>query len=145
MVPEAEGGSAEMNRAQCTNCQDPTKIKVGFWDGRDKNGRPTSGFLYDCNNTDCPIKQEAMKAELEAEQKELKTQEENRQNGVDIQEMVRVRRRAELTMKDCAQVLGVNLVKYSDYEHEREPMPPQEWKKIIETAKEAAAYEKTDL
>jgi hypothetical protein len=48
-------------------------------------------------------------------------------------------------MKDCAQVLGVNLVKYSDYEHEREPMPPQEWKKIIETAKEAAAYEKTDL
>jgi len=56
-----------MNRAQCTNCQEPTKIKVGFWDGRDKNGRPTSGFLYDCNNTDCPIKQEAMKAELKAE------------------------------------------------------------------------------
>jgi DNA-binding transcriptional regulator YiaG len=134
-----------MNRAQCSDCQELTKIPVGFWDGRDKNGRPTNGLIYDCNNASCFIKQEAMKAEREADQKVLKIQEENRQNGVDIQEMIRSRRQAELTIRDCAQALGVSLSKYSDYEHERAPMPLQEWKKIIETAKEAAAYEKTDL
>jgi DNA-binding transcriptional regulator YiaG len=140
MVPEAERGGAEMNRAQCSDCQELTKIPVGFWDGRDKNGRRASGFLYDCNNTDCPIKQEAMMAELEAEQKELKTQEENRQNGVDIQEMIRSRRQAELTIRDCAQALGVSLSKYSDYEHERAPMPLQEWQKIMAIIREEVSH-----
>ena len=134
-----------MNIAQCTDCQEPTKTPVGFWDGRDKNGTPTSGFLYDCSNADCPIKQEEMKAELEAEQKVLKTQEENRQNGVDIQEMIRARREARMSMMACAKALGIAPYIYSNYEHEREPISPEEWKKIIETAKEATTHEKTDL
>lgn len=120
-----------MNRASCSDCQEPTKIPVGFWDGRDENGRRTSGFLYSCNNADCPIKQEAMKARLKAEQEMLKTQEKNRQNGIDIQKMVLSRKQTELTMRDCAQALGVSLPKYCDYEYERSPMPLQEWQKIV--------------
>lgn len=127
-----------MNIAQCTDCQEPTKKPVGFWDGRDKNGRPTSGLIFDCSNVDCPIKQEAMKVELKAEQRVLKIQEENRQNGVDIQEMVLARRQAQLTMRDCAQALGVSLPKYSDYEHERIPMPLCAWEKIMDIAREEA-------
>jgi DNA-binding transcriptional regulator YiaG len=103
-------------------------------------GRPTNGLIYDCNNASCFIKQEAMKAEREADQKVLKIQEENRQNGVDIQEMIRSRRQAELTIRDCAQALGVSLSKYSDYEHERAPMPLQEWQKIMAIIREEVSH-----
>jgi len=127
-----------MNRAKCSDCQEPTKIPVGFWDGINKDGGSTGGLIYDCSNVDCSIKQEKMKAELQAQQRELKTQKENRQNGIDIQEMVLARKQAELTIRDCAQALGVSLPKYSDYEHERTPMPPEEWGQIMEIAREEA-------
>ncbi len=125
-----------MNRAQCSDCQELTKIPVGFWDGKNKDGGSAGGFIYDCRNTNCPIKQEEMKAAQKAQQKALKTQEENRQNGIDIQEMVLTRRQAELTIRDCAQALGVSPSKYSDYEHERAPMPLQEWQKIMAIIRE---------
>ena len=124
-----------MNRIRCSDCQEPSKYPVGFWDGRDEDGNPTGGYLYNCKNTDCPIKQETMETGLKAEQQKLKTQEENRRNGVDIQRMVLSRKKTELTIRDCAQALGVSRPKYCDYEYERSPMPLQEWQKIMTMVK----------
>ncbi len=125
-----------MKIKQCTECLEPTKIATGFWDGKDKSGKPTGGYLYDCNNPSCQIRQEKLSAENAAIQKEKAAQEENRKNGIDITKMKKTRAQAEMTMRDCAEVLGVSMSRYCDYVYEREPMPPQEWQRIMAIAKE---------
>lgn len=125
-----------MNNSKCVDCQEPTKTPVGFWDGRDKEGRSISGALYDCSNEECLIKQEEIKAEQEAEQREVKAKEINQQNGVDIQQMIQARRKARITIRDCADILNISSSKYSGYEHYREAMPLEEWRRIIKTAEE---------
>lgn len=126
----------KVNSYQCEDCHDPTKRPTGCWDGIDGEGRRISGFIFNCSNTKCLVKQEMIKAGEEAKQQKKAVQKENQRNDVDIQEMVRARKQAELTMRDCAQALGVSLSKYSDYECERKPMPPQEWQRIMDIAKE---------
>jgi hypothetical protein len=122
-------------KKQCAKCNEPTKAPIGFWDGKDKNGRPTGGLVFSCSNSECPIKQEEARLEQRAMQRIKEAQAENHQNGIDIQEMVRARRRAEMTVRDCAKVLGVTLPQYSDYERERVPMPKEYWSRIIEASK----------
>ena len=117
------------NKNQCAKCNEPTKTPIGLWDGKNKNGRSTGGLMFSCNNTECPIKQEEG-----ARQRIKLAQDENSKNNIDIHEMKKARMQAELTIRDCAQVLGVSLPKYCDYEKEREPMPKEYWSRIIDIA-----------
>ena len=38
---------------KCERCNEPTKHVVGFWDG--ENGK--SGFVHDCENEKCEVRQ----------------------------------------------------------------------------------------
>ena len=121
---------------QCEICREPTKRPVGFWDGYTKDGKRTGGYLYTCGNMECHIRQEEAKRELEEKQRTERALNENRRNNVDIHRMKRIRRLVGMTIADCAKAIGVSPSTFSNYENFREPMPPQEFNKIMAILKE---------
>lgn len=82
------------------------------------------------------IRQEEAKRELEEKQRTERALNENRRNNVDIHRMKRIRRLVGMTIADCAKAIGVSPSTFSNYENFREPMPPQEFNKIMAILKE---------
>lgn len=115
----------------CSDCKDPTKTPVGFWDGRDANGRSTSGFLFSCENTECPIKQEEIRLERAEEDEFKKVKEENSKNNIDIKKLKNLRRKAFITIKASSDLIEVAPSLYCDYEYERKPMPVGKYNDLI--------------
>ena len=116
---------------KCSECNEKTKTPCGFWDGRDANGRPTSGIIFSCENTECPIKQEEIRLEQEAEEKLKKVKEENLKNNIDIKKLKDLRNMARATIKDSSEFIGVTPSLYCDYEYERKPMPVEKYNYLV--------------
>ena len=55
---------------KCERCNEPTKHVVGFWDG--ENGK--SGFVHDCENEKCEVRQLIKATETKAMQERFRIQ-----------------------------------------------------------------------
>jgi hypothetical protein len=55
---------------KCERCNEPTKHVVGFWDG--ENGK--SGFVHDCENEKCEVRQLIKVTETKAMQERFRIQ-----------------------------------------------------------------------
>ena len=60
---------------KCERCNEPTKHVVGFWDG--ENGK--SGFVHDCENEKCEVRQLIKVTETKAMQERFRIQNLNSQ------------------------------------------------------------------
>lgn len=116
---------------KCGDCQEPTKHSVGFWDGADNHGGMTGGLLFDCNNTACAIKKAAIASEEEKRRQQAVARDENEKNGISAEYFIQLRRKVKLTLRACADFLGIGPVEMSGYEREQTPFPTEYWNRII--------------
>lgn len=113
---------------KCTDCEEPTKFVVGFYDGP----KGMHGCLYDCKNARCPINQMIRLTESEKIQKSLQIQEINGKRGIYAGEMAALRRNAKVTIMQMSQIAECGPAEYSAYEHERKPFDPEVYQKCKE-------------
>lgn len=108
----------------CEQCSEISKRPVGCWDGVDQNGRIISGFLYDCESKDCPIKW-ARTAEAEKDKLErYKVKVKNRENGIDIDLIREQARKTGITVYDMSKRLNLRPSEWCDRIYGRKAMEP---------------------
>lgn len=103
---------------QCEQCTEPTKRPVGFWDG-DNCG----GYMWDCDNLNCPVKQERESKRANETAAKSESHRLNQKHGINIDKMKRLRRGYGETIRDMSRILNVSSAEYSEFETERKPMP----------------------
>ena len=111
----------------CQTCTNPTKYPIGFWDGKDSHGQ-----IFDCQNLDCEIKKERVKAAKFFEEEKRETEQVNLANGVSIEEIKTKRKELGIPIQRMAKELGIFPSEYSCYEQCREPLPVEMVDKIGE-------------
>jgi hypothetical protein len=89
----------------------------------DAEGQATHGFVWNCRNHDCPLKQEEDRADYEQEVKRALTADENRKNGADVDALRQCRRNARVNSRVAANIARVGAAKYSQWELGYEPIP----------------------
>lgn len=110
---------------KCERCNEPSKRVVGFWDGvRGKNG-----FLYDCENEKCGVRQLIKATETKAIQERIKIQNLNSQKGMYAGYIAALRRDAKISIMEMSKIANCNPAEYSAYEHERKPFDEKTYKK----------------
>lgn len=111
--------------AKCENCNEPTKHIVDLWDGvRGKNG-----FVYDCDNQQCPVRQLIKTTETKAMQERLRIQNLNSQKGMYAGYIATLRRDVKISMLEMSKIAGCSPAEYSEYEHERKPFDEEIYRK----------------
>lgn len=118
----------------CAGCAHETKRPIGFWDGENGSG----GFLYTCENMECPIAQRREAAKEEHIRHKAEVQEANRRKFVDAKLFRDMRRKADITLREAAILAGIPAVEMSAYEAERKPFPPEIYKKLMKKFSEKA-------
>ena len=111
----------------CAGCAHETKRPIGFWDGENGSG----GFLYTCENMECPIAQRREAAREEHIRHKAEVQEANRRKFVDAKLFRDMRRKAGVSLREAANLAGIPAVEMSAYETERKPFPPEIYKKLM--------------
>lgn len=111
----------------CAECTHDTKRPIGFWDGENESG----GFLYTCENMDCPIAQRREAAKEEHIRHKAEVQGANRKESIDAKLFRDMRRKADITLREAAILAGIPAVEMSAYETERKPFPPEIYKKLM--------------
>jgi len=109
----------------CQTCTEPTKYPIGFWDSKDSHGQ-----IFDCQNLDCEIKKERVKAAKFFEEEKRETEQVNLANGVSIEEIKAKRKELGIPIQRMAKELGIFPSEYSCYEQCREPLPMEMVDKI---------------
>lgn len=117
-----------MKNEKCNTCSEPTKRPVGFWDGRDGS----HGCLYSCQNEMCEAFQMKRTEEMEINLKRQRIRELNMENGIDIKQLVALRKNKKKSMRKMAELVHCSPAEYSSYEHEREAFPLELYKKCME-------------
>lgn len=113
---------------KCEHCNEPSKRVVGFWDG----ARGKNGFLYDCENGKCGVRQLIKATETKAMQERIKIQNINSQKGMYAGYIAALRRDAKISMMEMSKIAGCNPAEYSAYEHERKPFDEEAYRKCEE-------------
>lgn len=111
----------------CARCPNNTKHPIGFWDGRDGSG----GFLYTCENEECPIAQRHKASEEEHIRRLGEVQEVNWKESIDVRLFRSTRRKAGISLREAANLAGIPPVEMSAYEAERKPFPPETYRLLI--------------
>ena len=111
----------------CAGCAHETKRPIGFWDGENGSG----GFLYTCENMECPIAQRREAAKEEHIRHKAEVQEANRRKFVDAKLFRDMRRKAGVSLREAANLAGIPPVEMSAYEAERKPFSPEIYKKLM--------------
>ena len=111
----------------CAGCAHETKRPIGFWDGENGSG----GFLYTCENMECPIAQRREAAKEEHIRHKAEVQGANRKESIDAKLFRDMRRKADITLREAAILAGIPAVEMSAYETERKPFPPEIYKKLM--------------
>lgn len=117
---------------KCNKCSEPTKSVTGFRDGEGD----THGYLYDCKNTKCDVKQLEKIAAQEAVQKRLEVQRLNGKNGIYAGQLVALRKNAKVSIRKMAEISGCNVAEYSAYEKERKEFNLEAYQKCIDYLKQ---------
>lgn len=103
----------------CNECNNPTKYVFGLWDG--ENG--THGAIYECNNLDCELKQNRLKAIDYSDENKKKVIAENESNMIFVDSIKEKRKELEITIRKMAMNINISCSEYSNYEQCREPFP----------------------
>ena len=111
----------------CAGCAHETKRPIGFWDGENGSG----GFLYTCENMECPIAQRREATEEKCIHHREKVREANQRESVDAKLFRDMRRKAGVFLYEAAGRVGIQAVEMSAYEAERKPFPPEIYKKLM--------------
>lgn len=126
---------------KCEHCNEPSKRVVGFWDG----ARGKNGFVYDCENGKCGVRQLIKATETKAMQERIKIQNINSQKGMYAGYIAALRRDAKISMMEMSKIVGCNPAEYSAYEHERKPFDEEAYRKcvkhLLESEKQRRAKE----
>lgn len=110
---------------KCEHCNEPSKRVAGFWDG----ARGKNGFVYDCENGKCGVRQLIKATETKAIQERIKIQNINSQKGMYAGYIAALRRDAKISMMEMSKIAGCNPAEYSAYEHERKLFDEETYKK----------------
>ena len=102
---------------KCERCNEPTKHVVGFWDG--ENGK--SGFVHDCENEKCEVRQLIKVTETKAMQERFRIQNLNSRKRMYAGYIAALRKDAKISMMEMSKIAGCSPAEYSAYEHERKP------------------------
>ena len=102
----------------CQTCTEPTKYPIGFWDGEKSHGG-----IFDCDNSDCEVKQAKLKLDELIKNEKEEVNEINSANGISIEIIKDRRRELGITIAKMARGLGIFASEYSCYEQCREPLP----------------------
>ena len=114
-------------KQDCIACTEPTKRPVGCWDGRDKQGKATHGYIYDCDSKTCPTALARRVAAENEESRRERARAANAANGIDVRKLRRLRIEARCTIKDLSHICQCSAVEYSAWETEKEPVPRELW------------------
>lgn len=113
---------------KCERCNEPTKHVVGFWDG--ENGK--SGFVHDCENEKCEVRQLIKATETKAMQERFRIQNLNGQKRMYAGYISALRKDAKISMMEMSKIAGCSPAEYSAYEHERKPFDEEAYRKCEE-------------
>lgn len=113
---------------KCERCNEPTKHVVGFWDG--ENGK--SGFVHDCENEKCEVRQLIKATETKAMQDRFRIQNLNSRKRMYAGYIAALRKDAKISMMEMSKIAGCNPAEYSAYEHERKPFDEEAYRKCEE-------------
>lgn len=114
--------------AKCRDCKEPTKYVVGFFDGK----KGSHGYLYDCHNEECEVKQ-IMEASASKEMQERsRVQLANGDKGMYAGYIAALRRDAKVSMFRMAMISGCSAADYSAYENERKEFDPEVYRRCKE-------------
>ena len=113
---------------KCERCNEPTKHVVGFWDG--ENGK--SGFVHDCENEKCEVRQLIKVTETEAMQERFRIQNLNSRKRMYAGYIAALRKDAKISMMEMSKIAGCSPAEYSAYEHERKPFDEETYRKCEE-------------
>lgn len=113
---------------KCERCNEPTKHVVGFWDG--ENGK--SGFVHDCENEKCEVRQLIKATETKAMQERFRIQNLNSRKRMYVGYIAALRKDAKISMMEMSKIAGCSPAEYSAYEHERKPFDEEAYKKCEE-------------
>ncbi|WP_337934189.1 helix-turn-helix transcriptional regulator [Enterocloster sp.] len=113
---------------KCERCNEPTKHVVGFWDG--ENGK--SGFVHDCENEKCEVRQLIKDTETKAMQERFRIQNLNSRKRMYAGYIAALRKDAKISMMEMSKIAGCSPAEYSAYEHERKPFDEEAYKKCEE-------------
>lgn len=113
--------SSDLKR--CEECDEPTKRVSGFWDGADENGGDTSGCFYDCDNTECAIKQDRCSESAEETIFKLSVHAQNEAASTSAAQLRKMRLDAKVSVGTAATLAGVTVSEYSAMEAEKKPLP----------------------
>lgn len=106
---------------KCERCNEPTKHVVGFWDG--ENGK--SGFVHDCENEKCEVRQLIKVTETKAMQERFRIQNLNSRKRMYAGYIAALRKDAKISMMEMSKIAGCSPAEYSAYEHERNQRKPK--------------------
>ena len=98
---------------KCERCNEPTKHVVGFWDG--ENGK--SGFVHDCENEKCEVRQLIKVTETKAMQERFRIQNLNSRKRMYAGYIAALRKDAKISMMEMSKIAGCSPAEYSAYEH----------------------------
>jgi len=107
------------DKMNCQTCTNPTKYIFGLWDG--KNG--SHGAIFECNNLDCELKQNRLKASDDSEENKRTVTIINESNNVFMQKIKAKRKELQIAIRAMADGLGVSPSNYSNYEQGRVVVP----------------------
>ena len=113
---------------KCERCNEPTKHVVGFWDG--ENGK--SGFVHDCENEKCEVRQLIKVTETKAMQERFRIQNLNSRKRMYAGYIAALRKDAKISMMEMSKIAGCSPAEYSAYEHERKPFDEETYRKCEE-------------
>ena len=86
---------------KCERCNEPTKHVVGFWDG--ENGK--SGFVHDCENEKCEVRQLIKVTETKAMQERFRIQNLNSRKRMYAGYIAALRKDAKISMMEMSKIL----------------------------------------
>lgn len=87
---------------KCERCNEPTKHVVGFWDG--ENGK--SGFVHDCENEKCEVRQLIKVTETKAMQERFRIQNLNSRKRMYAGYIAALRKDAKISMMEMSKIAG---------------------------------------
>lgn len=125
------------NAMQCELCTEPTKRMV-FMDGLNCNSIGWMCDNIDCSHIDTEEKQNPNK------QKRQEVQKINRDNGVDIRKLAKLRIRAQLNLVEAAEIVWVRTAQYSAWEREIEPITVDKYNALMGKYKYEISTHKCD-
>ena len=126
----------EVDRLYLEKCREVDELKRKI----NNPWTPASEIPEDMK-TDCPYNDMAEK-QKSATEKRKEAQEINRKNGVDVRKLVKLRIRAQLSLVEAAEIVGVRTAQYKAWEWEREPIPIDKYNELLKRFKQEISNQK---